>query len=88
MRVLLVICALAATTGVASAQSYGPSLSPRPGWAPPPDEPRPGWAAPPNAPRPGWAPPPPPQYYTIERPRGPRRCYWIDDLYGSRRVCD
>lgn len=77
MRVFFVLSALVATTCIGSAQSYGPSLTPRP-----------GWAAPPNAPRPGWAAPPPPQYYTIERPPHPRRCHWIDDLYGSRRVCD
>ena len=87
MRSMMSGLAFAAMTAVAAAQSYsGPSLTPRPGWATPPNAPRPGWAA----------PPPPTQYYTTEHPhyyvpdrgRGARRCYWVDDLYGSRRVCE
>lgn len=87
MRSMISALVFAAMTAGAAAQYSGPSLTPRPGWATPPNAPRPGWAA----------PPPPTQYYTTDRPhpyppppwRGaPRRCYWVDDLYESRRVCD
>lgn len=91
MRIMIAVLAIAcpALPFGAAAQPAGTFPTPRPGWAAPPDQPRPGWAPPPDAPRPSWGSPLSNQYYTNQSYTNQRRhCRWVDDLYGSRRVCD